>query len=270
MYQAARADQRCFAETGYCIDGRIREFWEQNGGLAVFGFPISNLEQMVIDGDSITYQRFERNRIELHPNNQRPYDVQLGRLGAVRLEQQGRDWFTFAKSGDTNGCRVFTETGHAVCGDILNAWRSNGLQLDANRAVSEAESLALFGLPISSVQTETLSDGKQYQVQWFERARFELHPENPAPYNVLLGLLGNEDQSFRTRPTATPKPVATPKPTVSPFVPEANMTRRRGGLDNDFRWHHLSSREFSLSESNQLLDCNKRKKVRHLRHYCSQ
>jgi len=40
--------------------------------------------------------------------------------------------------------------------------------------------------------TETLSDGKQYQVQWFERARFELHPENDAPYDVLLGLLGNE------------------------------------------------------------------------------
>jgi hypothetical protein len=29
-------------------------------------------------------------------------------------------------------------------------------------------------------------------VQWFERARFELHPENQPPYNVLFGLLGNE------------------------------------------------------------------------------
>ena len=233
-YQAARADQRCFAETGYCIDGRIREFWEQNGGLAVFGFPISNLEQMVIDGNPITFQRFERNQIELHPNNQRPYDVQLGRLGATRLTQQGRDWFTFAKSGDTGGCRIFAETSHAVCGDILTAWRSNGLQLDTNPAVSEAESLALFGLPISGVQTETLGDGKQYQVQWFERARFELHPQNPAPYNVLLGLLGNEDQAFRTRPTATPKPKATPQPTVNPFVPEANLNRRRGGMPAGF------------------------------------
>ncbi|MFN5058910.1 MAG: DUF4352 domain-containing protein [Chloroflexota bacterium] len=234
MYQAAHADQRCFAETGYCIDGRIREFWEQNGGLAVFGFPINNIEQTVIDGNPITYQRFERNRIELHPNNQRPYDVQLGRLGADRLTQQGRDWFTFAKSSDSGGCRVFAETGHAVCGDILKAWRSNGLQLDTNRAVSDAESLALFGMPISGVETETLGDGKQYQVQWFERARFELHPENPAPYNVLLGLLGNEDQAFRTQPTATPQPVATPKPTVSPFVPEANLNRRRGGMPRGF------------------------------------
>jgi hypothetical protein len=40
--------------------------------------------------------------------------------------------------------------------------------------------------------TETLSDGNEYQVQYFERARFELHPENEPPFNVLLGLLGRE------------------------------------------------------------------------------
>ena len=43
-------------------------------------------------------QWFERNRLELHPENARPYDVLLGRLGADRLAQQGRDWFTFPKS----------------------------------------------------------------------------------------------------------------------------------------------------------------------------
>lgn len=31
----AQAGERCFAETGLCISGRIREFWEQNGGLPV-------------------------------------------------------------------------------------------------------------------------------------------------------------------------------------------------------------------------------------------
>jgi hypothetical protein len=37
----AQADLRCFSETGQCIAGRIREFWEQNGGLPIFGFPIT-------------------------------------------------------------------------------------------------------------------------------------------------------------------------------------------------------------------------------------
>lgn len=199
----ARAAQRCFVETNQCMDGRIAEFWDQNGGLAVFGFPIGPLEQTTVDGKTFTVQRFERNRLELHPENKRPYDVLLGRLGADRLGQQGRDWFGFAKSGDTGGCRVFAETGHAVCGPILNAWRSNGLQIDGKKTVSEGESVALFGMPLSGLMTETLSDGKQYQVQWFERARFELHPENAAPYDVLLGLLGNEVTSV---PAAPPTP----------------------------------------------------------------
>jgi hypothetical protein len=192
----AATAQRCFPETNQCIEGRIREYWEQNGGLPVFGFPIGGMEDVTIEGKSVRMQRFERNRLELHPANARPYDVLLGRLGADRLQQQGRNWYGFGKNGDTGGCQVFGETGHAVCGDILKMWKSNGLVLDRNKAVSTAESLALFGLPVSGLQTETLSDGKEYQVQWFERARFELHPENPAPYNVLLGLLGNEVGEF--------------------------------------------------------------------------
>ena len=37
----AQAGRRCFPETGYCIAGPIRDFWERNGGLMVFGFPIT-------------------------------------------------------------------------------------------------------------------------------------------------------------------------------------------------------------------------------------
>src|SRR5262252_2965171 len=111
----AQTDQRCFPETGQCIDGRIREFWEQNGGLPVFGFPISPQHEESIEGRPVQAQWFERNRLELHPENARPYDVLLGRLGADRLQQQGRDWFTFPKSGAQNGCRFFPETGHNVC-----------------------------------------------------------------------------------------------------------------------------------------------------------
>ena len=201
------AANRCFPETGFCIDGRIRDYWEQNGGLAVFGFPIGPQETVTVEGKQVEVQRFERNRLELHPENKKPYDVLLGRLGVDRLVQQGRDWFTFPKDQQSNGCRYFEETGHSVCGLILQAWRANGVQLDKKRSISETESIALFGLPISEVQTETLTDGKEYQVQWFERARFELHPENQPPYNVLLGLLGNEINSTTNQSVATTTPV---------------------------------------------------------------
>jgi hypothetical protein len=189
--QPACSGGRTFPETGYSVCGRIREFWEQNGGLPVFGFPIGAQHEEQIEGKPFQVQAFERNRLELHPENQRPYDVLLGRLGADRLSQQGRDWMTFPKSQAQAECRFFPQTGHNVCGEILQAWHANGLEFDGRKGKSEAENLALFGLPLSDEQTETI-EGKQYVVQWFERARFERHPENAPPFNVLLGLLGNE------------------------------------------------------------------------------
>jgi TolB protein len=79
-----------------------------------------------------------------------------------------------------------------VCGEVLSAWRAEGLEFDGQPGSSEAENLALFGLPLTGEFETTLADGNTYTVQWFERARFERHPENQQPYNVLLGLLGAE------------------------------------------------------------------------------
>lgn len=203
----AQTGERCFSETGFCISGRIREFWEQNGGLPVFGFPISPLQEELIEGQPFQVQWFERNRLELHPENRRPYDVLLGRLGVERLNAQGRDWFMFPKSVPQSGCRFFPETGHNVCGAFLSQWRANGLELDGRPGKTTAENLALFGLPLSGVIEETLSDGKVYQVQWFERVRLEFHPANPPPYQVLLGLLGNELRfPVASQPVSSPTP----------------------------------------------------------------
>ena len=207
LVQAKTDEPRCFSETGYCITGRIRSYWEGQGGLRVFGLPIGPQVDVPIEGKTLTVQRFERNRLELHPENKAPYDVLLGRLGADRLKQQVRDWFTFPKTDSGKNCRTFTETGHTVCGRFLTTWRRYGLNLDSKDAVSENESLALFGLPVSDIITERLSDGKEYQVQWFERARFELHPENSDPYDVLFGLLGNEMRDFVPAQTPADLPI---------------------------------------------------------------
>ncbi len=185
--------QRCFAETPYCIEGRIREFWEQNGGLSVFGFPIRTQRGQTVEGQWLQVQWFERNRIELHPDNSYPYDVELGRLGDDRLRQRSESWHDFPAEGSTAGCRFFAETKHNICGSFLSAWRANGLERDGNpNTKTETENLALFGLPLSGEKTETIGD-RSYTVQWFERARFEYHPENAGtPYEVLFGRLSNE------------------------------------------------------------------------------
>jgi len=199
----AQASQRCFVETGLCIAGRIREFWEQNGGLSAFGLPITVQQEQFVEGQPRQVQWFERNRLELHPESQRPYDVLLGRLGVDQLSAQGRDWFQFPKTTPQAGCQFFPQTGHNICGEILRTWRIGGLEFDGKKGKSADESLALFGLPISDAQTEMIA-GQPYTVQWFERARFELHPENAPPYNVLLGLLGRESDSAACGPAAPP------------------------------------------------------------------
>lgn len=38
---AAQSNEQCFAETGYCVNGRMLQYWSQNGGLATFGLPLS-------------------------------------------------------------------------------------------------------------------------------------------------------------------------------------------------------------------------------------
>jgi len=72
----------------------------------------------------------------------------------------------------------FTQTRHTVAGAFLDYWRAHG-------------GVARQGYPISEEFGEKSAlDGKTYTVQYFERAVFELHPENAPPYNVLLSPLG--------------------------------------------------------------------------------
>ncbi len=75
--------------------------------------------------------------------------------------------------------QTFPETGKTVRGSFLAYWNAQG-------------GLAQQGFPISEeMQEKNETDGKIYTVQYFERAVFEMHPENAAPNDVLLSLLGN-------------------------------------------------------------------------------
>ncbi|MGQ9928612.1 MAG: alpha/beta fold hydrolase, partial [Chloroflexaceae bacterium] len=179
---------RCFAETGHCIAGRIAEFWERSGGLPVLGFPISPL----LEGtDSTRVQWFERARLEWRPDQRPPLDVRPGPLGAEAHATRGEETPATRSSGVAPGCRFFSESGYSVCEPILSAWRARGIEFDGRPGWSEAENAALFGLPLSAPREERLADGRIYTVQWFERARFEIHATARGP-EVRLGLLGRE------------------------------------------------------------------------------
>ena len=185
-----QSDVTFFPETGHTLRGTLRAFWEQNGGLPVFGFPVSEEFSETTAEGTFTVQYFERNRLELHPEKPAPYNVLLGRLSDSLLQRQGRNWFTFAKGQPVDGCQFFAETGHSVCEPFLSFWKGNGLR-DPNLS-PDGRALALFGLPLSEPAMELNSSGENVLTQWFERARFEFHPTNEPRFQVLLGLLGAE------------------------------------------------------------------------------
>ncbi|GAC1638785.1 MAG: hypothetical protein NVS4B8_05010 [Herpetosiphon sp.] len=204
----AAEESTCFSKTGQCIRGRIRQFWEQQGGLAVFGYPLSAAHQEFNRElqRNLEVQWFERNRLEVHPELQAPYDVLLGRLGDDRMRQQHRNWGQGPRGAKGQpACLWFEETGHTVCNQgteqgFKRFWESQGIQdpgLDAY-----ARSLALFGYPLTEPRAETNTSGNTVVTQWFERARFEWHPDESAEFRVLLGLLGTELQP--TAPVAPP------------------------------------------------------------------
>ncbi len=196
---AAAAEERCFEQTGFCISGRFREYWEQNGGVPVFGYPITAPRDEINrdTGQSYPTQWFERNRFELHTENAAPYDVLLGRLGAEVLPADLPAGLRDPEPGEKAGCRWFPVTGHNVCNQDAGLgfkayWESHGLEFDGRRGTSPEESVALFGYPLTAPTMYTNSSGDTVLTQWFERARFEWHPNNPNEFKVLLGLLGKE------------------------------------------------------------------------------
>lgn len=204
------------------VAGRFLEVWESSGaatGLGdqgstyVNGLPITarRAEISTEDGKSYETQWFERAKYEAHPENQAPYDVLLGRLGANFVEGRGSidgetgevrnpadaAFVKIEQPSDLSDTKLyFPETMHSVEGKILEYWqRFGGLQQ--------------FGFPLSEAFEEPSTDGNPYLTQYFERARFEVHPEKAAPYEVELGLLGV--QQYKTTPVAAEDiPIAPP------------------------------------------------------------
>jgi hypothetical protein len=218
---------RCFSETNRCVSGAILDYWERNGGLAVFGYPINDLTtETNNDGWTGPTQWFERDRLEDHGAQ----GVMAGRLGAQVLEMQGRQWQQFPRVDKAGpGCRYFAETGHSLCGQFLTYWSKNG-------------GLERFGYPISEQFVEDLPTYSG-TVQYFERRRLEIHPENAGtPYEVLLGLLGRDVRtamvggcneivaSLQKTAAAYPQPFSCGAPFPQVNVPIATQQFERGSM----------------------------------------
>ncbi|HET8631378.1 MAG TPA: cellulase family glycosylhydrolase [Thermomicrobiales bacterium] len=176
---ASPVDPVYFPETGHYLSGRFRQYWERNGGLAIFGYPLTGVfNEVSTDGLVHPTQYFERARFEWHQDLPQPYDVLLTLLGNEVTKGRGGE-APFRPVAARDGCGYAAPTGHTICGPFLAYWQQHG-------------GLSNFGYPLSEAFIERNPvDGQDYTVQYFERARFEEHPENAGTdYEVLLGLLG--------------------------------------------------------------------------------
>jgi hypothetical protein len=113
--------------------------------------------------------------------------VILALSGGFVLGQLNPMQYIAAASQASNDTAIVNpSTGNRADGGFAMKWWYLGGGNDFNK------SLEISGYPISDLRTETLEDGKSYQVQYFERVRMEYHPENQPPYNVLLGAFGRQ------------------------------------------------------------------------------
>ncbi|MBF6613984.1 MAG: cellulase family glycosylhydrolase [Chloroflexi bacterium] len=199
-----------FPETGFNVPAIFINYWKKNGGLPVFGYPISEakVERNYTDGKDYLTQYFERNRFEYHPEFQgTPNEVLLGLLG-VGLTRD-RNFPTVDPFPNSPGKVYIEATKHSLSEPFLSYWQKNG-------------SVAIYGYPISEPFNETNpTDGKSYLVQYFERNRFEYHPENQPPYDVLIGLLGRDYMELQSTVTAWGPPIPGGLTTVQPILKPA-------------------------------------------------
>lgn len=182
---SADEDSQFFPQTGHSVSGKFLQYWRANGGLATYGYPLTEPQNEVNAEDGKTYltQWFERHRLELHPENAgTKYEVLTGLLGnQLKREALAIDP-DFQRTAHKEQQQYFAPTGHNLGSPFLAYWQANG-------------GLERFGYPISEPHNELDPEtGQVFMMQWFERARFEYHPENKPPYDVLLGLLAKQIQ----------------------------------------------------------------------------
>ncbi|MEA2574188.1 MAG: spore germination protein [Chloroflexia bacterium] len=156
-----------FEQTKHNITHGFRDYWHANGGLARFGYPLT--EEFGENGISVQY--FERARFEFRDGR-----VVLGNIGTELVKGlTGQPFRALPFFVSTDDNIYFGPTKHSTSGPFLEYWRAHG-RIDG------------MGYPVS----ESYSPSDGLEIQWFERARFEWHRDFPESRRIVLANIGTE------------------------------------------------------------------------------
>jgi spore germination protein len=175
------ADRRYFTETGHNLLNGFKQFWDANGGVARFGYPLTEefTERNPADDRTYTVQYFERARFEWHADTS---SVALGKIGQETFNTNNEPGGTplDPPANLTPDKRYFPETKHVLAGSFKQFWDTQNGK-------------ALLGLPLGE---EVAENGKT--VQYFEFGRLEYNPAGTTlQERVQIGIIGTE--MLRTR-----------------------------------------------------------------------
>lgn len=170
-----------YPQTGHNVGFEIKQFYDIHGGVETFGLPLTEVVSDTVSGLQVQY--FERARLELHPEHPPEHHVTISLAGSILTEGRTEPAFAWIAElpADAAPDRIYLpESGHTLGGAFRYYWETHG-------------GLPIFGYPISEEFTETNpADGKSYLVQYFQRAKFEYHPEHEGtPHTVQLAHLGS-------------------------------------------------------------------------------
>jgi hypothetical protein len=209
------SDDCRYFETGHYVCDAFLRFYETRGGLEIFGNPITRACDDPALGLYVQY--FQNARMEWHPYNPPPYQVQLGLL----VDELGYQ-FPPASSDriptfNTSLRHYFPETRHVVEYSFLDYFREKG-------------GIDIFGYPHS----EFMYEGGRI-VQYFQRARIEWHPEITSGSQMRLTPLGEIyverfgvpegcDEPVNTANIIEQPIVGTPTVTPQPMVTKLNVS----------------------------------------------
>ena len=159
-----------FGATGLYVCDEFLEFYKAQGGLEIFGYPLTGTFYDSALGLQVQY--FQRARLELHPRASGDQQVLRGSL----VEELGYHFPSLPEKQippfNNDLRRYFPQTGHAVSYAFLDYFRAKG-ELDT------------FGYP----RSEFMLEG-EYIVQYFDWARMEWHPEITSGPQIRLTNLG--------------------------------------------------------------------------------